>query len=72
MEEHLHKKTEATINRNFSGCIVMDYAAFTQTNETPICFSYTRMNSDSYLQVQLLETLLIDFGEKMHSQYIIF
>lgn len=66
----LRKNTEVAMSRNFGGGSVMVWAAFTYNNKTPICFISTRMNSDSY--IELLETVLIDFGEQMPSQDWIF
>lgn len=58
------------MSRNFGGGTVMVWAAFSLTGKTPICWISTKMNSEKY--IELLEEVLLDFGECQDTENFIF
>ena len=56
--------------RNFGGGSLMIWAAFGSRGKTPICFISTKMNSKIY--VDLLDNVLIDFGDTFWGEEWIF
>lgn len=66
----IRRNPETRHARNFQGGSIMIWAAFGYRGKTPICIISHKMNSGKY--IDLIENVLIDFGDNLWGEHWIF